>query len=122
MQPSHEIEKVYEARVRGVPAEHDLERLAKGIVLDGKRTAPAKVRVADRPAKITASGAEKTFVEVVLHEGRQRQVRRMVQSIGHPVSRLRNVRLRPIINGQMPIGNWRRQHGLRVCILMSADR
>ena len=93
--PSHEIEKVYEARVRGVPAPEDLERLAKGVVIDGKRTAPAKIRLADRPPKVTASGTEQTFVEVILHEGRQRQVRRMFESIGHPVGRLRRMRIGP---------------------------
>jgi 23S rRNA pseudouridine2605 synthase len=107
MHPSHEIEKVYEARVRGVPAPEDLERLAKGVVLDGRRTAPATIRAADRPVKTTASGAEQTFVEVVLHEGRQRQVRRMFELIGHPVSRLRRVRIGPIADEQIPIGHWR---------------
>jgi pseudouridine synthase len=107
MHPSHEIEKVYEARVRGVPADADLERLARGVVLDGKRTAPATIRVADRPPRTTASGAEQTFVEVVIHEGRQRQVRRMFESIGHPVSRLRRVRIGPITDAQIPIGHWR---------------
>src|SRR5258708_11692453 len=107
MHPSHEIEKVYEARVRGVPAAEDLERLARGVVLDGKRTAPAKIRVADRPAKVTASGNEQTFVEIVLHEGRQRQARRMFASIGHPVARLRRMRIGPIADEQIPIGHWR---------------
>jgi pseudouridine synthase len=107
MHPSHEIEKVYEARVRGVPAAEDLERLARGIVLDGKRTAPATIRVADRPTKKTESGAEHTFVEVVLREGRQRQVRRMFESIGHPVVRLRRVRIGPITDENIPIGHWR---------------
>ena len=107
MHPSHEIEKVYEARVRGVPAAEDLERLAGGVVLDGKRTAPAKIRLADRPVKTTASGGEQTFVEVVLHEGRQRQVRRMFELIGHPVGRLRRVRIGPIVDEQIPIGHWR---------------
>src|SRR5260221_8073922 len=107
MHPSHEIEKVYEARVRGVPAPEDLERLAKGIMIDGRRTAPAKIRLADRPAKVTASGTEQTFVEVVLHEGRQRQVRRMFESIGHPVGRLRRMRIGPITDEQIPIGHWR---------------
>jgi 23S rRNA pseudouridine2605 synthase len=107
MHPSHEIEKVYEARVRGVPAPEDLERLAKGIVLDGRRTAPAKIRLAERPPKVTASGTEQTFVEIVLHEGRQRQVRRMFESIGHPVARLRRVRIGPITDEQIPIGHWR---------------
>jgi pseudouridine synthase len=107
MHPSHEIEKVYEARVRGVPAAEELERLAGGVVLDGKRTAPARIRLADRPVKTTASGGEQTFVEVVLHEGRQRQVRRMFELIGHPVSRLRRVRIGPIVDEQIPIGHWR---------------
>jgi 23S rRNA pseudouridine2605 synthase len=107
MHPSHEIEKVYEARVRGVPAPEDLERLAKGIVLDGRRTSPAKIRLADRQPKVTASGTEQTFVEVVLHEGRQRQVRRMFESIGHPVGRLRRMRIGPITDEQIPIGHWR---------------
>jgi pseudouridine synthase len=107
MHPSHEIEKVYEARVRGVPAAADLERLARGVVLDGERTAPAKVRIADRPVKTTAAGTEQTFVEIVLHEGRQRQVRRMFDSIGHPVARLRRVRIGPIVDEQIPIGHWR---------------
>ncbi len=107
MHPSHEIEKVYEARVRGVPAAEDLDRLARGVVLDGERTAPAKVRIADRPVKTMASGTEQTFVEIVLHEGRQRQVRRMFDSIGHPVARLRRVRIGPIVDEQIPIGHWR---------------
>ena len=107
MHPSHEIEKVYEARVRGLPAPEDLERLARGVVLDGKRTAPAKIRLADRPVKTTASGGEQTFIEVVLHEGRQRQVRRMFELIGHPVGRLRRVRIGPIVDEQIPIGHWR---------------
>jgi len=105
--PSHEVEKVYEARVRGVPAPEDLERLAKGIVIDGRRTSPAKIRLADRPAKVSESGAEQTFVEVVLHEGRQRQVRRMFESIGHPVGRLRRTRIGPITDEHIPIGHWR---------------
>jgi 23S rRNA pseudouridine2605 synthase len=105
--PRHEVEKVYEARVKGVPEEKDLERLALGIVIDGRRTAPAKIRIPDRPAKTTASGAEQTFVEIVLHEGRQRQVRRMFDSIGHPVVRLRRVRIGPIVDEQIPIGHWR---------------
>src|SRR3954449_4003839 len=49
--PRHEVDKVYEARVRGVPDEHTMERLVKGVTIDGKRTAPAKVRIIDPPNK-----------------------------------------------------------------------
>lgn len=107
MHPRHEIEKVYEARVRGVPDEDDLARLARGVVIDGHRTAPARIRLADRAIKVTEAGAEQTFVEIVLHEGRQRQVRKMFESIGHPVSRLRRVRIGPITDEHIPPGHWR---------------
>lgn len=120
MHPSHEIEKVYEARVRGVPAAEDLERLAHGIVLDGRRTAPAKIRLADRPVKTTESGAEHTFVEVILHEGRQRQVRRMFESIGNPVGRLRRMRIGPIVDENIPIGHWRELDEAEVSKLLRA--
>ena len=76
-------------------------------MIDGRRTSPAKIRVADRPIKTTESGAEHTFVEVILHEGRQRQVRRMFESIGHPVGRLRRMRIGPIADENIPIGHWR---------------
>lgn len=122
MHPSHEIEKVYEARVRGVPAAEDLERLARGVVLDGKRTAPAKVHVPDRPTKKTESGAEQTFVEIVLREGRQRQVRRMFESIGHPVARLRRIRIGPIVDEQIPIGHWRELDDQEVAKLRRAAK
>ncbi len=122
MHPSHEIEKVYEARVRGVPATEDLERLARGVVLDGKRTAPAKVHVPDRPTKKTESGAEQTFVEIVLREGRQRQVRRMFESIGHPVARLRRIRIGPIVDEQIPIGHWRELDDQEVAKLRRAAK
>src|SRR5258708_26818780 len=107
MHPSHAIEKVYEVRVRGVPAAADLERLARGGVLDGERTAPAKVRIADRPVKTTASGTEQTFVEIVLHAGRQRQGRRKFDSLGHPVARPPPLRRGPLVDVHIPIGHWR---------------
>jgi 23S rRNA pseudouridine2605 synthase len=105
--PRHEVEKVYEARVKGRPDDHDLERLSNGIVIEGRRTAPAKIRVPERAPRITPSGAEHTFVEIAVHEGRQRQVRKMFDAIGHPVVRLRRVRIGPITDELIPIGHWR---------------
>jgi 23S rRNA pseudouridine2605 synthase len=102
--PRHEVEKVYEARVRGVPDERTLERLERGVTIDGRRTAPAKVRVSDPIHK--ASG-EQTLIEISIHEGRQRQVRKMFETIGHPVVRLRRVRIGPIEDPDIPIGHWR---------------
>ena len=104
--PRHEVDKVYEARVRGVPDEHVLERLEKGVTIEGKRTAPAKVRVLDPPKKFP-SEHEQTRVELAIHEGRQRQVRQMFDAVGHPVVRLKRVRIGPIEDPQMPPGHWR---------------
>ncbi len=104
--PRHEVDKVYEARVRGVPDEHVLERLAKGVTIDGKRTAPAKVRVLDPPKKFPSEN-DQTRVELAIHEGRQRQVRQMFDAVGHPVVRLRRVRIGPIADPDMPPGHWR---------------
>lgn len=104
--PRHEVDKVYEARVRGVPDEHVLERLAKGVTLDGKRTAPAKVRVLDPPKKFPSEN-DQTRVELAIHEGRHRQVRQMFDAIGHPVVRLKRVRIGPIADPDMPTGHWR---------------
>jgi 23S rRNA pseudouridine2605 synthase len=104
--PRHEVDKVYEARVRGVVDEHVLERLAKGVTIEGKRTAPAKVRILD-PASRRPSASEQTRIELAIHEGRQRQVRKMFDAVGHPVVRLKRVRIGPIEDPQMPPGHWR---------------
>jgi pseudouridine synthase len=102
--PRHEVDKVYQARVRGLPDDHALERLAKGVTIDGRRTAPAKVRLVDPPQK---RSADQTTIELAIHEGRQRQVRKMFDAIGHPVVRLRRVRIGPIEDPDIPAGHWR---------------
>ena len=104
--PRHEVDKVYEARVRGVPDEHVLERLEKGVTIDGRRTAPAKVRMLEPPKKFP-SEHDQTRVELAIHEGRHRQVRQMFEAVGHPVVRLKRVRIGPIEDPQMPPGHWR---------------
>jgi 23S rRNA pseudouridine2605 synthase len=114
--PRHEVERVYEARVRGVPDAHALERLARGVMIDGRRTAPARVRlVQERPGPprkhrrdLDEDGSrERSTVEITLHEGRQRQVRRMFDAVGHPVARLRRVRIGPIEDRDLPAGRAR---------------
>jgi pseudouridine synthase len=102
--PRHEVDKVYHARVRGVPDDHALERLAKGVTIDGRRTAPAKARLVDPPHKPSAG---QTTIELAIHEGRQRQVRKMFEAIGHPVVRLKRVRIGPVEDPDIPPGHWR---------------
>jgi 23S rRNA pseudouridine2605 synthase len=102
--PRHEVDKVYEARVKGVPDEHTLDRLARGVTIDGRRTAPAKVRASD---PIVKGGGEQTIITLTIHEGRQRQVRRMFETVGHPVVRLKRVKIGPIEDPHIPPGHWR---------------
>ena len=84
--PSHGVARIYEATVRGCPTEQQLRRIAKGMRLDGRRTVPAEVRRISNAR--TSLRSDKACIEIVLREGRNRQVRRMFQSIGHPVVRL----------------------------------
>ena len=102
--PRHEVEKVYEARVKGVPDDRALERLARGVPVEGRRTAPAKIRASEPFVK---GGGEQTIVEIAIHEGRQRQVRKMFEAVGHPVVRLKRVRIGPLTDPDIPPGHWR---------------
>lgn len=91
--PRHALERVYEAVVRGIPGEADLRRLRAGVNLDGRRTAPVEVRlVGGHRARRT----DQARLEIVLREGRNRQVRRMLGAVGHPVLRLRRVQFGPL--------------------------
>ena len=94
--PRHEIARVYEARVLGEPDEHDLSRLSKGIVIDGRRTEPAEV-IALGPGHL----------RITVREGRNRQVRKMCDAIGHPVDELRRVAIGPIRDPKLRVGQWR---------------
>jgi len=84
MHPSFRVDKVYRAEVRGRVSGIDCETFRRGIVLDDGPTAPAEMR-------ILSGGSNSSIVEIVIHEGRKRQVRRMLDSIGHPVMTLERV-------------------------------
>jgi 23S rRNA pseudouridine2605 synthase len=101
--PSHGVTRVYEAQVLGVPDAHDLDRLAGGgLVIEGRRTAAAEVKLL--PLKRDANGAT---LLVTVREGRNRQVRKMCEAIGHPVSHLRRVAIGPIRDPRLKLGYWR---------------
>ena len=102
--PSHEVEREYHARVRGVPDRHSLERLAKGVVIDGRKTAPADVKLVK---VMEGEDGDDAVMSIVLHEGRNRQVRKMCEAIGHPVVRLRRVRIGPIKDDHIRPGEFR---------------
>jgi pseudouridine synthase len=102
--PRHGVDRQYEVRVRGVPDDHALQRLSKGISLEGRRTAPAEV-VLDRVIEVE-SGTQ-AILSFVIQEGRNRQVRNMCDAIGHPVVRLRRVRIGPIADPHIRPGEFR---------------
>ena len=102
--PRHGVEKVYHAVTRGVPDARALARLERGVVLDDRRTAPARARVLKT---FVRKQREDAVVEIALREGRNRQVRRMCQAVGFPVERLTRVRIGPLQDGNLKTGAWR---------------
>ena len=98
--PSHETEKTYEALVEGLPQRNGLEQLERGILLDGSQTAPSKIVV-----KKTFSN--QTLLHITIHEGRKRQVRKMLSFIGHPVIRLKRIAYGRLFLADLPIGHYR---------------
>ena len=102
--PRHGVGREYHVRVRGVPDDRALERLRKGIALDGDRTAPATV---DLYKVIEGPRGSDSILSMVIYEGRNRQIRRMCEAVGHPVSRLKRVRIGPIQDDHIRPGEFR---------------
>lgn len=94
--PRYEVEKVYVAEVQGEPADEVVRRLAEGVELEDGPTSPARVTLLG-PSRL----------ELVLHEGRNRQVRRMLEAVGHPVVKLRRSRYAGLAPGRLRPGEWR---------------
>lgn len=102
--PRHEVEREYEVQVRGVPDARQVRRLERGVVIDGRKTAPAQVTLRKVLEK---TGGAQALLSLTLHEGRNRQVRKMCDTIGHPVVRLRRVRIGPIRDTRLKPGEFR---------------
>ncbi|MFQ5594074.1 MAG: pseudouridine synthase [Anaerolineae bacterium] len=98
--PSFEHPKEYNVLVKGRPSNPALERLRTGVRLEDGLTAPAQVDVLRREG-------EDTWLRMILHEGRKRQIRRMSDTVGRPVRRLIRVRIGPIRLGDLAQGQWR---------------
>jgi 23S rRNA pseudouridine2457 synthase len=113
--PQHKLPKVYLAQIERTPNEEALEQLRKGIVLNGKMTKPAEVRLLpddpqlpDRPVPIRfRKNVPTAWVEITLREGLNRQVRRMTAAVGHPTLRLVRVAIGPVALGDLQSGEWR---------------
>ena len=112
--PSHGVQKTYLAEIEGRPSDAAVSTLRDGIALDDGPTAPASVRVVAR--RDTSSA-----VEVGIHEGRNRQVRRMFDAIGHPVLRLVRTRIGPVNDRKLAPGAWRPLRAAEVRALYEAS-
>jgi 23S rRNA pseudouridine2605 synthase len=103
MHPRHEVDKGYEVIVMGTPDARAIEKLRKGVYIEGGRTSPADVHVEG-----TVKGARPTTkLTITIREGRNRQIRKMCSAVGLPVRDLRRVRMGPIGLGRLKPGQWR---------------
>ncbi len=100
LHPSREVDKVYLARVSNTLTPEEARRLENGVMVDGRRTARAK-------CKILGVKGLYTDILVSIHEGRNRQVRKMVEQVGHQVVMLRRIRFGPLKLEDLPRGMWR---------------
>jgi pseudouridine synthase len=101
MHPRYKLPKTYRVWVRGKPSEKALNQLREGVVLEDGVTAPATVR-------LIRAGSEQSLLEIVLREGRKRQIRRMCQAVGHPVQRLVRIAIGGLrLPRDLPPGKWR---------------
>ena len=98
--PRFGVEKSYLVEVEGSPSPGAIRQLREGVDLDDGRTAPARVR------RVQAAGST-SALEVTIHEGRTRQVRRMCEAVGHPVRRLVRTRIGPVADRSLAPGTWR---------------
>ncbi|MCR5567134.1 MAG: rRNA pseudouridine synthase [Clostridiales bacterium] len=101
LHPSFEIPKSYLTRVSNNVTDEEIRTLRKGVLIDGRMTSPAEVR-------LIRHDAFSTELLITIHEGRNRQVRKMVSAVGHQVVRLKRVRFGPVYLGDLPSGMWRK--------------
>jgi pseudouridine synthase len=99
--PRHGVARVYEAKVLGVPDAHDLERLSRGVTVEGQRMTATSVRV------LPSRNDRHATLQITIHEGRNRQVRNMLEAIGHPVDQLTRIAIGPIRDAKLKLGRWR---------------
>lgn len=105
--PRYHVARVYEVRVLGVPDAHDLNRLARGVILDDRKTGPSDVRLLSDDRRGSERRDAHATLLITVREGRNRQVRKMCEAIGHPVTHLKRVAIGPIRDARLKPGQWR---------------
>ncbi len=99
MKPDHEVPKVYLAKVHRTPTKEQLDELREGFRLDGRRLKPCSIEIAEK--------GDNPWLRITLTEGKNLQIRRMFEAIGHPVSKLRRVQFGPLADPALKPGEWR---------------
>jgi pseudouridine synthase len=112
LHPKFEVYKTYEAVVKGLPSAMAIRSLEKGIVLENKKTAPAKLRIKRRSKRTSV-------VIITIHEGRKRQVKKMFQAVGNPVQSLKRLAYGKLGLDSLPVGKFRilRQNDIKKIFL-----
>ena len=100
LHPANEVKKTYLVKVAGPVSAADLNKLRQGLLLEDGPTAPAQVELIRR-------GSSRSILEITMHEGRKRQVRRMCECIGHPVRQLTRLSFGALRLGRLKLGEWR---------------
>ncbi len=98
--PKHNIKKVYIAKVYGTPTKEKLEKFKKGLIIDDYKTAPANIQILEKDNKYST-------LKIIITEGRNRQVRKMCDAIGHKVVNLKRIAVDKINIGNLNIGEYR---------------
>ena len=100
LHPSFEVPKTYEVKVKGVLTDEEIRTLSKGVELSDGRTLPCQIRKIEKTEK-------NSWLEMTIHEGRNRQIRRMLETMDHPVLKLKRTRMGRLELGALPVGEYR---------------
>lgn len=110
--PKHKLDKTYEVWVTGKAKPNALKLLETGVIIDGRKTAPAKADIID-------ASQHSAVLSITIHEGRNRQVRKMCQAVGFKVMGLKRVSEGGLILGNLPIGKWRHLNPNEVKVILN---
>ncbi len=100
--PKYDVDKTYIAKIYGVPDDMDLQKFRRGVMVDGRKTRPAKIRILE-----IEKDRRFCTAEIILHEGKNRQVRKMCDAIKHPVAQLKRGATGTLTLGDLPKGAYR---------------
>jgi pseudouridine synthase len=103
LHPKYEVYKTYEAKVKGIPSRTAIQSLEQGILLENKKTAPAKLQIKQK-------NKQNSVIIITIHEGRKRQVKKMFQAIGHPVQSLKRLAYGKLGLNGLAIGKFKILH------------